>query len=88
MSHHYIKTLTWDLQKDNLRAIPTQVLVKQNLCHTPGPVITTANIHARMPGPIISTANIHKSTLILAPVKNTNWAIQQLTNYNIHDYSK
>lgn len=128
ISHHYIQTLTWGFQKDSLRAIPTQVLAKINLCHTPGPVIPTAIIHViclaqlfleplskpyawphysyhhyphRTPGPTIPTANIHvirlaliptaiihKSTPIVAPVKNTSWAIQQLTNYNILECSK
>lgn len=52
MSHHYIKTLTWGVRKDNLRAIPTQVLVKQNLCHTPDSVIPTAIIHDVLLAPL------------------------------------
>lgn len=46
ISHHHIQTLTWGLQKDILRAIPTQVLAKQKLCHIPAPIIPTAIYHA------------------------------------------
>lgn len=52
MSHHYIQTLTWGLRKDSLRTISTQVLAKQNLCHTPGPIIPTAIIHVLRLAPL------------------------------------
>lgn len=60
MSNHCIQTLTWGLRKDSLRAIPTQVLAKQNLCHAPGPVIPTATIHI-----------IHLAPLFLQPTSTS-----------------
>lgn len=44
MSLHQIQAQTWGLQKDSYRAVPTQVLAKQDLCCTPAPIILMGHL--------------------------------------------